>query len=107
MKIRPLRLLLVVTTGLLGAGNTVADTLDIKSVAHTSGALHSAKLKRPSRGMSKREVIRKFGRPVKELKPVGANPKRKHHRPISRWIYDDYMVVFDADFVIDTVSRRK
>ncbi len=109
MKIRPLCILMLLNAGLFAAGSALAESLNIRSVAETSGALDTgaAKLKRPSRGMSKNEVVKKFGRPIKKLKPVGANPKRRHHRPISRWIYDDYMVVFDADFVIDTVSRRK
>ena len=97
---RLLTLLLVVYTSM-----TLADVLDIKSVGDTSGS--KSTITRPHRGMSKTEVVKKFGLPVKEMEPVGANPKRKHHRPISRWIYDEYMVVFDSDYVIDTVSRRQ
>ena len=84
-----------------------ADVLKIQSVGSTSGTHSGAKTERPSRGMSKASVEKKYGQPITRKEPVGENAKRKHHRGISRWVYNEYMVYFDDDYVIDTVSIKK
>ncbi len=84
-----------------------ADVLKIQSVGSTSGTNLGAKTERPSRGMSKANVEKKYGQPITRKEPVGKNSKRKHHRGISRWVYNGYMVYFDDDYVIDTVSIKK
>ena len=53
----------------------------------------------PSRGMTMREVERKYGTPV-EKKPAVGKP------PISRWVYPDYTVYFEHQYVIDAVVKR-
>lgn len=54
----------------------------------------------PVRGMSMREVERKFGPPLEKIPPVG-------RPPISRWVYRDYTVYFEYKYVIDAVIKRK
>ena len=51
---------------------------------------------RPTRGMSKNSVTKKFGQANSKVAPIG-NP------PISRWVYDDFIVYFEYSHVIDAV----
>jgi len=51
----------------------------------------------PSRGMSMEAVEAAFGAPLEKIPAVG-DP------PISRWIYPDYVVFFEYDKVIHSVS---
>ena len=53
----------------------------------------------PVRGMTQREVEQEFGAPQKKLYPVG-NP------PITRWIYPDYTVYFERQYLIRAVFSR-
>ena len=82
-----------------------SEALTVRSVADT--VTDGTSGKRPSRGMSMAEVEKIFGAPLVKKEPVGFNPKRKHHTAITRWIYDDFLVIFDTDRVIVTVNRRK
>lgn len=50
----------------------------------------------PTRGMSKSSVQQRFGTPNSKVAAIG-DP------PISRWIYDDYTVVFEYDKVLHAV----
>ena len=52
----------------------------------------------PARGMSKATVASLFGEPREKIAPVG-------EPPISRWVYDDYVVYFERDLVLHTVAR--
>lgn len=54
---------------------------------------------RPKPGMTKANVRKVFGAPIKTTSQVG-NP------PISRWIYPTYVVVFEGDRVINSVVRK-
>ena len=54
----------------------------------------------PVRGMTMREVERKFGPPQEKIPAVG-------RPPISRWVYSDYTVYFEYKYVIDAVIKRK
>ena len=96
---------LAISCLILFSGQTLAEALSVKSIGDTVDNQSSGK--RPSRGMSKAEVEKNFGLPVEKKEPVGYNAKRKHHRAITRWVYDDYMVIFDSNHVIVTVNRRK
>ena len=48
------------------------------------------------RGMSKATVRRQFGEPSRRVAAIG-DP------PISRWVYDDFVVVFEHQFVLHSV----
>ena len=54
---------------------------------------------RPARGTTMAQVRDRFGPPAQELPWVG-DP------PISRWIYDDFTVYFENEFVIRSVVNR-
>jgi len=82
-----------------------SEALTVRSISDTVNQDNTGK--RPSRGMSKTDVEKQFGSPIAKKDPVGLNPKRKHHRAITRWVYADFLVVFDSNHVIVTVNRRK
>lgn len=54
---------------------------------------------RPSRGMTRAQVEQRFGAPESRHTPVG-DP------PITRWEYSDFIVYFEYDHVIRSVTRR-
>ncbi len=51
----------------------------------------------PTRGMTMREVLRRFGVPQAKLPPVGKPP-------ITRWRYPGFTVYFEYHYVIDSVA---
>jgi len=54
---------------------------------------------RPERGATMKDVRQRFGEPLRELPWVG-DP------PISRWVYQDFTVYFENEYVIDSVVHR-
>lgn len=52
----------------------------------------------PTRGMSKATVANRFGEPQERVAAVG-------EPPISRWVYDGYIVYFEKDLVLHAVTR--
>ncbi len=52
----------------------------------------------PGRGMTMEQVEAKFGPPRERLPSVG-DP------PITRWVYDDFTVYFEYEYVIDAVPN--
>ncbi len=55
----------------------------------------------PSRGMTKAQVKRKYGAPLRKLDPRGGDTPL--HPVIYRWEYAKYIVYFEHDHVIHTV----
>lgn len=55
----------------------------------------------PPRGMTKAQVERKFGAPLRKLQPRGGDTRL--HPVIYRWEYAKYIVYFEHDHVIHTV----
>jgi hypothetical protein len=53
----------------------------------------------PQRGMSKQDVIRDFGDPLEITDAVGKPP-------ISQWLYADYVVYFENDWVLYSVVKH-
>ncbi len=53
-------------------------------------------IKLPGRGMSMKAVEANFGKPEKIIPAVG-------QPPITRWVYADYIVYFESQYVIDAV----
>ncbi|MFC1749195.1 hypothetical protein ACFL2V_10360 [Pseudomonadota bacterium] len=47
----------------------------------------------PTRGMTMEQVKKHFGEPDKVVKPVG-------EPPITRWIYDGFIVYFERKYVL-------
>lgn len=55
---------------------------------------------KPQRGQSMASVESRFGAPLEKIGPVGKPA-------ITRWIYADFIVVFEHSHVIHSVSKRK
>ena len=53
----------------------------------------------PTRGMTMAAVKNRFGEPTQRRSGVG-DP------PISRWLYDDFIVYFENNRVLHTVAKR-
>ncbi len=80
----------------LGASSVAADTLEVPAEQSVSEERELITMEVPAKGMSTGQVTRKFGEPLEVIIPVG-------EPPISRWLYEDYTVYFEGDFVIHTV----
>ena len=80
---------LLVAFGSLASAETV----------NTDGAMTHSDDGCPSRGMSQESVESKYGNPTSVKAPVG-DP------PISRWEYANFVVFFEYDKVIHTVTKH-
>lgn len=54
----------------------------------------------PVRGMRSASVQRQFGKPKQKMPAVGKPP-------IVRWIYADYMVTFEGDYVLNATLKHR
>lgn len=72
-----------------------ADTLDMSAA---EAAAHFDAPGKPARGMTQARVEANYGTPESRRSPVG-DP------PISRWDYDGFIVYFEYDKVIHSVSK--
>ncbi len=54
----------------------------------------------PGRGMSMTEVLEKFGEPEVKEPEVG-------EPPITRWVYPNYVVIFEYQYVIHSLTTNK
>ena len=77
---------------LAAAGPVSADTLLIDGIVSGSNGV-------PTAGITKDRVAANWGEPSSKIAAVG-------EPPISRWIYDDFVVYFEFDHVIHTVANR-
>ncbi|MCW8891181.1 MAG: hypothetical protein OQL20_11040 [Sedimenticola sp.] len=77
---------------------SVADVLLLEAI-HEAPANNSEGLPRPRTGQTMDTVRSRFGAPAQEMPWVG-------EPPISRWIYDDFTVYFEHEYVINTVVHR-
>lgn len=55
----------------------------------------------PTHGMTKQQVLRQFGKPLRKLDPRGGDAPQ--HPVIYRWQYPKYIVYLEYDHVIHTV----
>ncbi len=72
-----------------------AETLAMPKKAQTNTKSYSIDL--PGRGMTMAEVEKRFGPPGKKMGEVGTPP-------ITRWIYEDFIVYFEYQYVIHAVA---
>ena len=70
-----------------------ADTLQMSGISADGDGV------RPTRGMSQDTVTSQYGEPSEKQAAVG-------EPPISRWVYDDFIVYFEFDRVIHAVIKR-
>lgn len=95
---RRARLLLpVLWVGVLGFGPAVAlsDELDMHSIAEEPVNAPQG-VPRPAHGMTMAQVRSQFGEPAQTLDAVG-------EPPITRWVYEDYTVYFEHEYVLHAV----
>jgi hypothetical protein len=85
-----------ISFALLAGAAVHADTLDMS--AAEAEAMFEAPGK-PTRGMSQQRVEASYGTPEARVAAVG-DP------PISSWEYADFIVYFEYDKVIHSVSKR-
>jgi hypothetical protein len=78
------------------SGIAGADTLDMRGTDSPTRFEESGK---PTRGMSQAGVEANFGTPESRVSPVG-DP------PITRWEYSNFVVFFEYDKVIHSVTKR-
>lgn len=78
------------------AGGAGADTLEMTPA---ESAARFAADGKPTRGMTQARVKANYGTPESRESPVG-DP------PISRWDYDAFVVFFEYDKVIHSVSKQ-
>jgi hypothetical protein len=86
--------LVALVGGFVGAAG--ADTLDLRG---TDSASRFDEAGKPTRGMTQARVEANFGTPQSRVSPVG-DP------PITRWEYDQFVVFFEYDKVIHSVTKR-
>jgi hypothetical protein len=58
----------------------------------------------PARGSTMNQVKKKFGEPKEIIEPKGKASKNKP--PITRWVYDNYIVYFENNRVIHSAEPR-
>lgn len=96
LRLAPLALFLC---GLLAPCYLLADSLEMPSdIGATPG--ENKDVDKPVRGMTMDDVSNKYGEPSKILPAVG-NP------PITRWVYPEFIVTFERNYVIFAVVPRK
>ena len=82
----------------LGLLSGVAQTCRAETVAVDNGiAVKESDVATPTRGMTMEQVTSKFGAPVTKVPAVG-------QPPISRWDYPGFVVYFEHDHVIHSVT---
>lgn len=88
---RPIRLLFLLSliSGLF-AQSAIADTLLVESV-QSAPAVNS-----PERGITMDQVVQGWGEPQHRAGPVG-------EPPISHWVYADFVVYFESNYVLHSV----
>ena len=94
---------LSLAAALLTASGLAAAEGDVVQMPPAEGAAAETQpmqIEMPIRGMTKREVEAKFGAPMEKIPAVG-------EPPISRWVYADYTVYFEKQYVIHSVLNRK
>jgi len=77
----------------------IADNLVIPDIG-TQPAQEPDAVQRPTRSMTMDQVRDQFGPPLEVVGPVG-NP------PITRWVYDKFVVHFEGQYVIQSSKRRQ
>lgn len=87
-------ILVALSMGLLGIVN--AQNLDMSG---SEGSVTFDQPGKPTRGMTQDRVKANFGNPISTVPAVG-DP------PISRWVYADFVVFFEYDKVIHSVTKR-
>lgn len=81
------------TALLLSPMMAAAEVLVIEHTDQTAG------MQKPANGMSMADVEARYGSPQEQRAPVG-DP------PITQWIYSDFVVYFEHNLTIHSVTKR-
>lgn len=73
------------------------------ALADPAPANQTATPPHPERGMTMKQVRARFGIPTKMLSPAPSTSQGPLKPPIVRWVYPDFIVYFEHDYVIHTV----
>ena len=93
------KLRLIIFGFILGCSHILmADTLEIPNLDNIPPN-SSEGIARPTRAMTMDEVKSQFGPPLKVYEPVG-DP------PITRWVYEKFVVHFEHQYVIEAVVKK-
>ena len=79
---------------------TIAPTLSHAEALQMPATPKSYSVILPGRGMSMTEVLEKFGEPETKQPEVG-------EPPITRWVYSNYVVIFEYQYVIHSLTTNK
>jgi hypothetical protein len=91
-----LKLLILVALSMGFLGTVGAQNLDMSGA---EGSTTFDQPGKPTRGMTQERVRANFGEPQSTVAAIG-DP------PISRWVYTDFVVFFEYDKVIHSVTKR-
>ncbi|MCG8669914.1 MAG: phosphodiesterase [Pseudomonadales bacterium] len=75
-----------------------SSTVSADTVAVPLGQQGNTTVETPRRGLNKPQVEQRYGSPNDKVPAVG-------EPPISRWVYSDYTVYFDTDYVVHSVRH--
>lgn len=76
------------------------------SAATVVSAPAAAPVNMPTRGMLMSTVAHEFGEPEQKL-PAVPDPGTKLHPPITRWVYPQYVVYFEYNYVVHSVLKAQ
>ncbi len=79
-------------------GTVVAPQTEIVNRKKSVSILQKAPVAMPLRGLKMAQVRNDFGSPMKQLAAVG-------EPPITRWVYEEFTVYFEHQYVIDSVTH--
>jgi len=83
---------------LVACSVSTADTLIIPEISSQPPNTRNSVL-RPVRSMTMDQVKTKFGEPLEVIAPIGSPP-------ITRWIYEKFVVHFEHNYVIHSVVKK-
>lgn len=88
----------IATSSLIGMFMLASATADILKMPYQDPVVVQSGAE-PARGLTKAQVVARYGEPRAKKPAVGAPP-------ISSWDYDGYTVYFEGDHVLHAVSRQ-
>lgn len=93
---------LILALGLFAAaGTAAADDLTVPDAGAAPAPDAPAPISLPAKGVTMNAVRKQFGEPRDKKGPVGGDTPK--HPPITRWDYDNFVVIFEKDRVVDAV----
>ena len=98
MPARSLSLILALLSTFILPVTAYSDTLVIPDISNQPSNTPEG-VPRPTRSMTMEQVKDQFGNPLEIHGPVG-NP------PITRWVYDRFVVHFEHEYVIHSVVKK-